>query len=97
MSEYNYVVMMYDKDSEKHGQPLRIDTIRKSKFSKEKIQEKIKEWADKKAAPVLIEGPFMITVFDMLYNRDELKAEKTEAGELKSEIRSIIASLEDLL
>ena len=95
--EYNYVVMMYDKDSEKHGQPLRIDSIQEDKFSKEKIQEKIKQWPDKKAVPVLIEDHFMITVFDQLYNRGELKKEQSEVEELKSYIRSTIADLEDLL
>ena len=92
----NYVVMMYNKESDKHGQPLRIDNIPEEKFTIEQIKEKIKFWPYEKAKPVLIEDPFMITVFDMLLDKEILEEEKTEIKELKSSIRNIIDDLQNL-
>ncbi len=92
----NYVVMMHSKESEKYGQPLRVQSFSEEKVTKDKIQERIKEWADKNAVPVLIEDTFMISVFDMLYNRDQLDTEKTEAEELRSELRNVISDLQGL-
>jgi len=91
-----YIVMMHDKESDKHGQPLRIDCLADEKFTIEEIKEKIKAWPDKKAQPVLIEDPFMITVFDRLYKKGDLADEETKANEIKSALRNIIDDLQDL-
>ena len=93
----NYVVMMNDNETEEHGKPLRVDSISEEKLTIEDIREKIKVWPDKNAVPVLITDPFMITVFDALYDKGELGKEKTEANELRSELRDIISDLEGLL
>jgi len=93
----NYVVMMHNKESDKYGQPLRVDSIADDKLTVEQIKEKIELWEDKKQIPVLITDPFMITVFDALYDKGELSKEKTEANELRSELRDIISDLEGLL
>lgn len=91
----SYVIIKYNKESEKYGKVLRVDSYDEEKITKDDVKEKILKWGNNKDKPILIEDPLMIEIMESLEYRE--KAASDPLQDIRNSIESIIDDLQDLL